>query len=284
MPQFPNQKPKKGLPTGAIIGIVVAAVVVVALILAVVLGRGLGKLSADDYSDGSNTINTMQKKYYRIDTEISDIYTASYSSGKKVDDEDVAKIKKLIKEYQDANTQFGQLKIMRDQKVKDGYGKYSAKAKKYTQYASKIADSAIPMVKASLSCSKAPTVFDYDSDFYSKYDTYISTCQSDLDALSNAPDKAISDYASSLGDYISKLSDLIGKMKAIGDPSKIEYGSDAYNQYRDLQDQFYDLPSIYDTVDTFQQDMKDEEDNANPSDELKDLSDIVQDGFDEAVK
>lgn len=99
MPQFPNQKPKKGLPTGAIIGIVVAAVVVVALILAVVLGRGLGKLSADDYSDGSNTINTMQKKYYRIDTEISDIYTASYSSGKKVDDEDVAKIKKLIKEY-----------------------------------------------------------------------------------------------------------------------------------------------------------------------------------------
>jgi hypothetical protein len=280
MPMQPAKK--KGLPTGAIIGVVVAVVAVIALILAVVFS-GMGGLKSNDYLDGTNQVNTMNKRYYRISQEMSDILNSAYGDSGTMDEQDTTKIKQRIKEFEESNKDFADLKIMSDDNVKKSYETYSKKAKTYAKYTTNIADSAVALVDASKSCGDEPTASAYDSDFYTDYESYISACQTDLDALSKVPDQSIADYGSALGDYITKLGDLISQMKALGNIDDIEYGTDAYNKIMDLQDDFYDLGGTYDIVDDFQKNLKDEEDNTDPSDELKDLGNVVQDGFDELI-
>lgn len=73
----------------------------------------------------------------------------------------------------------------------------------------------------------------------------MSNCKAGLDKPSNAPDKAISAYAKTMGDYVTKLGQIVEKMKALGSYDSLEYGTSQYSQYQDLQDELYQIDSAY---------------------------------------
>ncbi|KFI94173.1 hypothetical protein BISA_0211 [Bifidobacterium saguini DSM 23967] len=227
----------------------------------------------------------MYTKYSKVSASLVDAMATSYSSSSKFTKDDAAKIKTKVKAFDDANTQFTQMKAyQKDEDVKQAFDKYQAKAKKFSTWANNLADTAVPMSEATKACDEAPTASLYDSGFYSEYDTYISECTAALDKLTDSKVSGIPEYAKSLKDYLASASEILKQMQALGDPNTIEYGTDAYDQMYSLINKFYDLQFPYDASTKLSDEFRDAEDNANPSKELNDLTDKLQDIITEQVK
>ena len=265
-----------------IIGIVVAALAVIAIIIAVVVRSGVfgpDSPTSDDYLEGQSQVSTIEDAYTKIGTSITDIFSVSYGDGSGIDAADVDELKAQIKEFEDASAKFGELKVVDDEGVKQSYDAYMAQAKQYVTFTTNIADSTEPLSKAATSCSDVPTASSLGDEFYDQYEEYINTCQSDLDAMSDVPDPAISSYASAMGDYIGSTGDIIGRMEELGSIDSIEYGSDEYTQLEELISELSDLGYPTDAATQLTNGLTDEEDEADPSDALNDLYSALQDGL-----
>ncbi|PLS25828.1 hypothetical protein BLI708_00620 [Bifidobacterium imperatoris] len=290
IPGYPQQPgvpaPKKKLSQKSLIGIIVGAVAaVVVIILIVVFVVKPGSLTQDDYIDAHQQTTAMYTKYSKVSASLVDAMATSYSSSSKFTKDDAAKIKTKVKAFDDANTQFTQMKAyQKDEDVKQAFDKYQAKAKKFSTWANNLADTAVPMSEATKACDEAPTASLYDSGFYSEYDTYISECTAALDKLTDSKVSGIPEYAKSLKDYLASASDILKQMQTLGDPNTIEYGTDAYDQMYSLISKFYDLQFPYDASTKLSDEFRDAEDNANPSKELNDLTDKLQDIITEQTK
>lgn len=66
-----------------------------------------------------------------------------------------------------------------------------------------------------------------------------------------------------------------------GYPNNIEYGTDAYNQYHNLLDQYYDIEYPYDASTELNDALTSLDETANPSKELNDLDKLIQDKLDD---
>lgn len=91
----------------------------------------------------------------------------------------------------------------------------------------------------------------------------------------------MSKYATTLKDYMTKDGDLMDQLKALGDPNNIEYGTDAYNQYHNLLDQYYDIEYPYDASTELNDALTSLDETASPSKELNDLDKLIQDKLDD---
>ena len=91
----------------------------------------------------------------------------------------------------------------------------------------------------------------------------------------------MSKYATTLKDYMTKVGDLMDQLKALGDPNNIEYGADAYYQYHNLLDQYYDIEYPYDASTKLNDALTSLDETANPSKELNDLDKLIQDKLDD---
>lgn len=282
MPPAPKKSNKKLVVGLSIAGGIAALVVIVLVVLAFLPS---GKPTAEDYTNALNQTSKISNRYYSVNTKLSDVYSVTYDPSKNLDDKDIASLKQKVKDYQSAVSDLGsQDKILKDENVKTKYDAYVKASDKYASYINGLADSALPMAKATKACSDTPSASLYDSDFYDKYNQYITDCTASLDELSKAKDADVAKYGTDMKDYIGKLSELIGKMQALGNPNDIRYGTDQYNQLNDLQDEYYDLSSDgYDIDSDFSDALKETEDKMNPEDELNDLNDVLQDGFHDAL-
>ncbi|MBT1176352.1 hypothetical protein [Bifidobacterium callimiconis] len=282
MPPAPKKSNKKLVIGLSIAGGIAALIVIVLVVLAFLPS---GKPTADDYTNALNQTSKISNRYYSIKTKLNDVYSVSYDPSKNLDDKDISSLKQKVKDYQSAVSDFGkQDKIMKDENVKTKYDAYVKASDKYASYINGLADSALPMSKAVKACSDTPSSSLYESDFYDKYNQYISDCSSSLDELSKAKDTDVAKYGTDMKDYIGKLGELIGKMQALGNPNDLRYGTDQYNQMNDLQDEYYDLSSDGYNIDSdFSKALQETEDKMNPEDELNDLRDAVQDGFHDAL-
>ncbi|WP_160319058.1 hypothetical protein [Bifidobacterium aesculapii] len=278
---------KKGLSKGALIGIIVggiAAFVSIVLILVFVVVKP-GSLTSDDYLDGQRQTTVMYTKYTNVNTKLSKAISTSYDGTTTFDKADAQKIKDYVKEYEQANTAFTDLKVYKhDDEVKQAYDKYEAKAKKFEQLSNNMADTAVAMNAVTKACDSTPTASTVDDDYYNEYTEYIDGCTSALGQLGDSKIKPISQYATSMKDYMTKLGDIIKKMQALGSIDDIVSDNGKYSQYSDLMDEMYDLDSPYDASSDLNEDLRDLENEANPSDELNDLTDLMQDGFNEKMK
>lgn len=285
-PGVPAPK-KKGLSKGALIGIIVggvAAFVAIVLILVFVVVKP-GSLTSDDYLEGQRQTTVMYTKYTNVNTKLSKAMSTSYDGTTTFDKADAQKIKDYVKEYEQANTAFTDLKVYKhDDEVKQAYDKYEAKAKKFEQLSNNMADTAVAMNAVTKACDSTPTASTVDDDYYNEYTKYIDGCTSALGQLGDSKIKPISEYATSMKDYMTKLGDIIKKMQALGSIDDIVSDNGKYNQYSDLMNEMYDLDSPYDTASDLSEDLRDLENEANPSDELNDLTDLMQDGFNEKMK
>lgn len=279
--------PKKGLSKGALIGIIVggvAAFVAIVLILVFVVVKP-GSLTSDDYLEGQRQTTVMYTKYTNVNTKLSKAMSTSYDGTTTFDKADAQKIKDYVKEYEQANTAFTDLKVYKhDDEVKQAYDKYEAKAKKFEQLSNNMADTAVAMNAVTKACDSTPTASTVDDDYNNEYTKYIDGCTSALGQLGDSKIKPISQYATSMKDYMTKLGDIIKKMQALGSIDDIVSDNGKYSQYSDLMNEMYDLDSPYDTASDLNEDLRDLENEANPSDELNDLTDLMQDGFNEKMK
>ena len=91
----------------------------------------------------------------------------------------------------------------------------------------------------------------------------------------------MSKYATTLKDYMTKVGDLMDQLKALGTPNNIEYGTDAYNQYHNLLDQYYDIEYPYDASTELNDALTSLDETASPSKELNDLDKLIQDKLDD---
>ncbi|MBT1165166.1 hypothetical protein [Bifidobacterium felsineum] len=278
--------PKKKLSQKAIIGIIVGAIAaIVAVILIVVFVVKPGSLTQNDYIDAHKQTTEMYTKYGKVSTSLVNAMSTAYSSTSKFTKDDADKIKTKVKAFDDANAQFVQMKAyQKDEDIKQAFDKYQTKAKKFSTWANNLADTAVPMSEATRACDQAPSSSLYDSDFYSTYDTFISDCTAALDKLTDSKVNGIPEYAKSLKDYLTSVSDILKQMQALGDPDTIEYGTGAYDQMSDLINKFYEVQFPYDASTKLSDEFRDAEDNADPSKELNDLTDKLQDIITEQVK
>ncbi len=91
----------------------------------------------------------------------------------------------------------------------------------------------------------------------------------------------MSKYATTLKDYMTKVGDLMDQLKALGAPNNIEYGTDVYNQYHNLLDQYYDIEYPYDASTELNDALTSLDETASPSKELNDLDKLIQDKLDD---
>lgn len=91
----------------------------------------------------------------------------------------------------------------------------------------------------------------------------------------------MSKYATTLKDYMTKVGDLMDQLKTLGDPNNIEYGTDAYNQYHNLLDQYYDIEYPYDASTELNDALTSLDETASPSKKLNDLDKLIQDKLDD---
>lgn len=290
VPGYPQQPgmpaPNKKLSHKALIGIIVGAIAaVIAIILIVVFVVKPGSLAQDDYIDAHKQTTEMYTKYSRVSSSLVNAMSTAYSSTSKFTKDDASKIKTKVKAFDDANAQFAQMKAyQKDEDVKQAFDKYQTKAKKFSTWANNLADTAVPMSEATQACDQAPSSSLYDSDFYTSYDTYISDCTAALDKLTDSKVSGIPEYAKSLKDYLTSVSDILKQMQALGNPDTIEYGTNAYTQMSDLIDKFYEVQFPYDASTKLSDEFRDAEENADPSKELNDLTDKLQDIITERAK
>lgn len=66
-----------------------------------------------------------------------------------------------------------------------------------------------------------------------------------------------------------------------GHPNNIEYGTDAYNQYHNLLDQYYDIEYPHDASTELNDALTSLDETASPSKELNDLDKLIQDKLDD---
>lgn len=290
MPGYPQQPgapaPKKKFSQKALIGIILGAIAaVVVIVLLVVFVVKPGSLTQDDYIAAHKQTSEMYTKYSKVSSSLVEAMSTAYSSTSQFTKDDAAKVKTKVKEFDDANAQFSQSKVyQKDENVKKTFDKYQTKAKKFSTWANNLADTAVPMSEASKACDNAPTASLYDSDFYSSYDTYISDCTAALDKLADSKVSGIPEYAKSLKDYLTSVSDILQQMKALGDPNNIEYGTDAYTKMSDLIDKYYEVKFPYDASTDLSDKFRSEEESSDPSQELNDLTDLLQNTITEQLK
>lgn len=283
-PAFPGAPApkKKGLSKGALIGIIVgaiAAILVIVLVVVFVVVKP-GSLKADDYLDGQRQTTSMYTKYSNVNSKMTKAMSTTYDSKSTFDKDDAAKIKEYIKQYEDANKEFTDLKVYKkDDKVKASYDKYEKKAKKFVTFVNNMADTAIAMSAVTKACDSTPTASFTDDDYYSQYNSYVKGCTTALDELGNSKIKPIAEYGTTMKDYLAKLGDIMSKMEALGSADSIFMDDAKYQQYSDLTDELYALDSPYNASSDLSDGLNDIEKEVTPTEELNDLSDLVQDGF-----
>lgn len=288
VPAFPGAPApkKKGLSKGALIGIIVGAIAAVLVIVLVVVFIVVkpGSLKADDYLDGQRQTTSMYTKYGNVNSKMTKAMSTTYDSKSTFDKTDAQKIKQYIKDYEQANKKFTDLKVYKhDDEVKTAYDKYEKKAQKFVTFSTNMADTAVAMSAVTKACDSTPTASYTDDDYYSQYNSYIKGCTSALGDLGESKIKPIAEYGTTMKDYLTKLGDIMSKMEALGSTDSIFSDDSKYQQFSDLTDQLYNLESPYNASSDLNDDLTDLEKEANPSEELNDLTDLLQDGFNERM-
>ncbi|WP_034526648.1 hypothetical protein [Bifidobacterium stellenboschense] len=287
-PAFPGAPApkKKGLSKGALIGIIagaIAAVLVIVLVVVFVVVKP-GSLKADDYLDGQTQTTKMYTKYSNVNSKMSKAMSTTYDNKSTFDKADASKIKQYIKDYEQANKEFTDLKVYKhDDKVKEAYDKYEKKAQKFVTFSTNMADTAVAMSAVTKACDATPTASYSDDDYYSEYNNYIKGCTSALGDLGDSKIKPIAEYATTMKDYLTKLGDIMKQMEALGSTDSIFSDNGKYQQFSDLTDQLYALESPYNASSDLNDGLTDLEKEANPSEELNDLTDLLQDGFNDKM-
>lgn len=277
MPGQP-QKRKKGL--GVIIGIIVGVIVIAVIAACAYFFLFKPSLTAQDYLEASTKLDDISSEYYDVTSDMSQM---QYYDDSDVNSS-VSDLKDGISKLQQIEGEFSSLKAYKDDEVKQAYDTYTASSKQFTDYMLKIAD-VYPALKAvETSCGDTPYVSMYDSDFADQYSTFLSSCKTKLEALSNTDVQSIKDFATSMSEYVTKLSDIVDQLKELGNIDDIEYGSDQYNKLSDIVDEYYELPSAYEAASDFQTALSKEIDDVDPSDELQAVQDLLGTKIQEAKR
>ncbi|KFJ05921.1 hypothetical protein [Bifidobacterium tsurumiense] len=277
MPGQP-QKRKKG--SGVIIGIIVGVIVIAIIAACVFFFLFKPSLTAQDYLEASTKLDDISSEYYDVTSDMSQM---QYYDDSDVNSS-VSDLKDGISKLQQIEGEFSSLKAYKDDEVKQAYDTYTASSKQFTDYMLKVAE-AYPALKAvETSCGDTPYVSMYDSDFADQYSTFLSSCKTKLEALSNTDVQSIKDFATSMSEYATKLSDIVDQLKELGNIDDIEYGSDQYNKLSDIVDEYYELPSTYEATSDFQSAISDELNKVDPSDELQAVQDLLGTKIQEAKR
>ena len=223
--------------------------------------------------DRSDTVNDA---YWQLNDLVLAFIRAMNDDTIDIVDSDVQQLKSDVEAFEDANAQFGKLRAMGNADVKEAYTSYMDRAESYATFANKLADSALPLAQAVDSCSDEPESYEaYDDAFYTKYEDYVKSCKSDLDALKDAPDPTASHYASSMGDYVDTNGSIIGQMKAIGTDDAVKYDTPEYTQFWDLASKLHEQDSLFVANYDVYKSLSREADDADPGDDLSDLRDLL---------
>lgn len=271
-PQKVAKKPSTGLIVG-IVATVVAVIVVLAIVVVVVMSR---RISAADYTAGTNQVATMQRHYTNVNTKLREAYLSAYGSN-SFQAKDKKRLQERLKIFQEDNAKFESLKVMNDENVNTEYQAYKKKAATYVKFANEMIESGEALSTAAQACNSRPSVSSYDSSFYTKYSEYVSGCKAALDNVSKSPNKDIAQYGKDLGDYVDKVGNLISQMQALGDISSLRYGTTEYQRFRELLNEFSNLKAPYNSVTTLSQALQDSAEEADLSDSLRSLSDSLTD-------
>ena len=273
-----NRKLFIGLGIG---GGVIVLVVIIALVAFFAL-RG-GKPEAQDYNSTLTKVYNFQTKQGDVQSKLTQVYSATYKGGSTFDDDDVAKVKAKLKEYRDEVDSIKDDKSMNDAKVKEKYDAYVKQADAYATYATNLAESGKTLSDTTQVCGDRPDDGPYSASFVANYTKFITSCTAKLDTLSQAPDKAVAKYATDMKENMNKTGEIVKQLGALGNPTKIQYGSPAYEKYKKLSEEFNDTLSTSDITTDFSDALKDEQNKAYSDEQYNALKDALQDGFQDAL-
>ncbi|MBT1173854.1 hypothetical protein JS528_11035 [Bifidobacterium sp. MA2] len=262
-----------------VIGSVVAIVVVIAVVAAVVMLKPFSAVHASDYSAAAQQTSTMAKQYQNTTVALDEALQFLYSQDSSYSADKVKTLKAQASKLGRSVDAFADLRAVKDDDVAAAYSTYATQARHFVRLSENLADSAKPLSAMVTACSTTPSGTMYDDDFYTKYEQYISTCKTAAGALDNVKAQVVAEFSGTLTTTLDQMSDVIAQMKAIGSPSSYSTGSEQGQQLQDLSSQLVDLDTSYGAVNTFQDQLSQARENADPTALLNRLNTAIQQGY-----
>lgn len=263
----------------AVIGTLVAVVLVIAMIAALVILKPFSAVRASDYSAAAQQASTMAKQYQNTSTAIDEALKFLYSQDASYSAAKTKALRTQAARFSRSVDAFADLRAVKDPDVSAAYDTYATQARHFARLSENLADSAQPLHAMVTACGKTPSGTMYDSDFTDKYERYIATCKAAAEPLDDAKAQVVSEFSSSLVQTLDKMSDVITQMKQIGSPSLYPTSSEKGKLLQDLSSQLVDLDTSYGAVNTFQEQLRQSRDNADPTALLDKLDTAIQQGY-----
>ncbi|WEV68141.1 hypothetical protein OZX72_03960 [Bifidobacterium sp. ESL0769] len=272
----PGAVPKKS--NKAVIAIVTAVVVIV-VVVAVVLGLDvagvIGGPKEKDYKAAQDEIAIMDHNLTAMTTDFVTNSLEASTDGMK--DAGTTQFNADKKKFEQANADFKNLKVMKDEKVKSAYDVYAPKAAGFDSYMDDLFKGMKSLSDIKQSCTNPTGGSTVGNDFYHQYDTFFSQCSAKIQSEGKISNKPVANFVQSLQDYLNKKNAILKQMEAMGDPNAMKSNSQI-DQLNALVDQFNNIPTPTDDAATFQQAVTKDVSKTDPTRSLKNLQTVVNDG------
>lgn len=266
-------------PVSTVVAAAVAAVLVVVMIVVLVVVRPFAAVRSSDYTLAAQRTATMAKQYRNTSAAIDEALKFLYTQGSSYDEAKVKALRTQAAKFHKSVDAFGDLRVVKDEKVSAAYDTYATQAKHFATLSTNLADSVKPLSAMVQACGQAPSGTMYDTDFTSKYEQYISTCRTAAVALDDAKAQVVSEFAASLVQNLDQMSSIITQMNEIGSPSQYSTSSEQGKLLQDLSSQLVDLDTSYGAINTFQEQLRQTRENADPTALLNKLDTAIQQGY-----
>lgn len=272
----PVRLKRKRPPLGAVIGTIAGIVVVIAVVVALVVLKPFSAVHHSDYASAAQQTSTMAKQYANTSAAIDDALRFLYAQDASYDETKAATLKTQAAKFGKSIDAFADMRAVKDTEVSAAYDSYATQAKHFVKLSENLADSAEPLSDMVKACGATPSGTMYDADFYTKYEQYIATCRTAATALDDAKAQIVSEFSATLVQDLDKMTAIIDQMKAIGSPSQYSASSEKGKQLQDLSTQLVDLDTSYGAVNAFQEQLQQARENADPTQLLTKLDDVIQ--------
>lgn len=266
-------------PVATMVASAVAAVLVVVMIVVLVVVKPFSAVRSSDYSLAAEKAATLAKQYESTSEAIDKALAFLYTQGSTYDASAVKALKAKASTFGGSVDAFGDLRAVKDENVSDAYDAYATQARHFVKLSENLADSVKLLSSMVEACGQAPSGTMYDTDFTTKYEQYIATCRVAAVSLDDAKAQVVSEFAASLVADLDQMSGIITQMGQIGSPSQYSTSSDQGKLLQDLSSQLVDLDTSYGAVNTFQEQLRQVRDNADPTAQLNKLDTAIQQGY-----
>lgn len=273
-------KLKRRRPSPAtVIAALVTVMAVVAVIAGVVVLKPFSAVRSSDYSAAAQQASTMARQYRNTSTSIDEALKFLYSQDASYDASKVKALKTQAAKLGRSVDAFADLRAMNDADIAAAYSAYATQARHFVRLSENLADSAEPLSTMVSECGKTPSATMYDDDFTAKYEQYISTCKTAAGALDNVKAQVVSEFSATLIKTLDQMDGIIGQMQQIGSPSLYSSTSENGKLLQELSTQLVDLDTSYGAVNTFQEQLRQTRENADPTALLNKLDAAIQQGY-----